>query len=567
MRLLLFLIFIHTTIFCKAQIINRYDVVITEIMADPTPQLGLPNAEFIELKNNTTQPINLSGARLADATSTSGPMPNFILQPNSYVIVCTSSAVAGLTPFGTVISVTSFPSLDNASDIITLRNAQTKVIHSVAYTDAWYQNPLKKDGGWTLEMVDSNNPCNGSNNWRASTDLSGGTPGRVNSVQSPNPDAQAPSIDRAFATDPTTFVVVFTETIDSTTASLLTNYTIDNGINLTTATPQAPMFDRVVLKTTTPLIANTVYNITINQVRDCAGNTITANSKTRAGLSTLANPADVVINEILFNPQTNGNDYIELYNNSNKIIDCKQLFIANRNSTNAIDNIKACSAENYLLFPADYVVVTESKALVLNNYIAQNPKAFLEIPTLPSYNTDKGNVLLLNAQGIVIDDVAYTDKWHFDLLTDVKGIALERIQFNQPTQDKNNWHSAAKSVGYGTPTFKNSQQGVTTIAGNITLSNQRISPNNDGFEDFVQINYNFANPGNVANITIFDAAGRTVKYLQRNALCGTSGAFKWDGLNEKMQQLNTGVYIILTNIFNTQGQKAQYKNTIVVTKQ
>ena len=29
---------------------NRYDVVITEFLSDPTPAVGLPESEFIELK-------------------------------------------------------------------------------------------------------------------------------------------------------------------------------------------------------------------------------------------------------------------------------------------------------------------------------------------------------------------------------------------------------------------------------------------------------------------------------------------------------------------------------------
>src|SRR5258705_1922921 len=91
---------------------NRYDVVIDEIMADPTPQLGLPNNEWVELKNTTAAPINLQNWRIGDATGQSGPMPNFILQPDSSIIVCTGSALASLSVFGTAISVTSFPSLD-----------------------------------------------------------------------------------------------------------------------------------------------------------------------------------------------------------------------------------------------------------------------------------------------------------------------------------------------------------------------------------------------------------------------------------------------------------------------
>src|SRR5215467_5446962 len=88
---------------------NRYDVVIDEIMADPSPQIGLPNNEWIELKNTSNQPIDLQGWRIGDATSQSGAMPDFSLQPDSFVIVCSGSAMSAMSAFGTTISVTSFP--------------------------------------------------------------------------------------------------------------------------------------------------------------------------------------------------------------------------------------------------------------------------------------------------------------------------------------------------------------------------------------------------------------------------------------------------------------------------
>ncbi|MGZ8516757.1 MAG: lamin tail domain-containing protein, partial [Chitinophagaceae bacterium] len=44
---------------------NRYDVVIDEIMADPTPQIGLPNNEWLELKNTSSSAVNLQGWRIA----------------------------------------------------------------------------------------------------------------------------------------------------------------------------------------------------------------------------------------------------------------------------------------------------------------------------------------------------------------------------------------------------------------------------------------------------------------------------------------------------------------------
>ena len=39
---------------------NRYDVVITEFLSDPTPVVGLPESEFIELKNRSGTDYNRS---------------------------------------------------------------------------------------------------------------------------------------------------------------------------------------------------------------------------------------------------------------------------------------------------------------------------------------------------------------------------------------------------------------------------------------------------------------------------------------------------------------------------
>src|SRR5687767_6285846 len=92
---------------------NRYSVLITEVMTDPTPSVGLPPNEWIELKNASTTTINLQGWRIGDATSQSGPMPAFQLEPDSFIVICNISFVQNMLQYGNVINVTSFPSLDN----------------------------------------------------------------------------------------------------------------------------------------------------------------------------------------------------------------------------------------------------------------------------------------------------------------------------------------------------------------------------------------------------------------------------------------------------------------------
>ena len=186
---------------------------------------------------------------------------------------------------------------------------------------------------------------------------------------------------------------------------------------------------------------------------------------------------------------------------------------------------------------------------------------------MPSFNDDEGYVLILNAQGSVTDELHYNENWHFKLIDNREGVALERIDYNANTQQQDNWHSAATPVGYGTPTYKNSQYKINDgLQGDVFITPEIVSPDNDGIDDFATVTYNFPAAGYVANITIFDAAGRPVRYLQRNALCGITGNFRWDGLGEKNQQLSTGIYVVFTEIFNLQGKKKQFKNTIVVAR-
>jgi hypothetical protein len=559
--LLLSLAFIHL----QAQ--QRYAIVIDEIMADPTPAIGLPNAEWIELKNTTASPFNLQNWRIGDASGQSGPFPNFILQPDSFVIISTGSAAGPLSAFGTTIPVTGFPSLDNDGDQLFLKAADGTTIHAVSYSLSWYQNEIKKEGGWSLEMIDPKNPCTGSSNWKASTNSTGGTPGKINSVNGNNPDQAAPLLKSAYTTDNTTIILVFDEPVDSLGAAALSNYSIDGGLSITGVAALPPLFNEVQLKTNAPLAANTVYTITASNVKDCQGNMVGAPDKVKTGL-----PADIpagalVINEILFNPRPNASDYVEFYNNSNQIADASKLFIASRNSSGVVSSIIPLSAVPFYIFPGDYVVVTEDADNLAVNYLVQHPGAVLTLASLPSFPDDKGFVILLNQQGEIIDEVDYLDDWHFQLIANPEGVSLERIDPAAASQGAANWHSAASTAGYGTPTYKNSQYKHPADAGAaIAVTPGVFSPDSDGFDDIATIQYQVNEPGYVANVTIFDAAGRPVKNLVRNGLLGSSGYWNWDGLNDKGQKLPVGTYIILTDIFNLQGKRKTFKHTVVLAR-
>jgi len=562
---LLLISILLSPIYLAAQ--NRYDVVIDEIMADPTPQVGLPNNEWLELKNTTTAPVNLQNWRIGDATGQSGPLPSFILQPDSFVIVCTGSAVAAMSAFGTTISVTSFPSLDNDGDQLFLKASNGKTIHAVSYSSTWYQNEVKKDGGWTLEMIDTKSPCTGISNWKASINTTGGTPGKRNSIDAINNDQTAPQLKRAYTIDNTTIILVFDEPIDSLKGATIANYSMDGGLTIANAVTISPLFNQVQLKTNAPLAANTVYTISANNISDCNNNSIGPANKAKVGLPTDAAAGEWIINEILFNPKPNGFDYVEFYNNSTKIFDASKLYIANRNSSSVVSSIKVLAAIPQYIFPGDYIVITEDANNLALNYLVKNPDNVLIVSSMPSFPDDEGDIVALNFQGNVVDEVKYKDDWHFKLIDNAEGVALERIDPAGPSQDETNWHSAASTAGYGTPTYKNSQYKlVTVVNANIEVVPKVFSPDNDGRDDITAIQYKVSDPGYIANITIFDAAGRPIRNLARNATLALNGYWNWDGLDDKGNKLPVGTYIIYTEIFNLQGKKDHFKNTVVLAR-
>jgi hypothetical protein len=274
----------------------------------------------------------------------------------------------------------------------------------------------------------------------------------------------------------------------------------------------------------------------------------------------------VVINEILFDPKPGGGDYIEIYNRSDSAIDISTLALTNRNSSGQYGVLKKLSDTTRHLLPNAYVVFIEDAADLALRYFVKTPDAVIEVASLPSYPNAEGTVVLADTTKTVIDEVRYNEDWHFELLADAEGVALERINPDGRSNDKNNWRSASSDAGYGTPGYQNSQYKLfqNPISG-VTVTPKIFSPDGDGTDDAATIEYTVSENGTVANVFIYDVSGRQVRHLVKNGVLGNTGKFVWDGLDERGQRLPIGQYIVYTELFNLQGRKKLYKNAIVLT--
>lgn len=271
----------------------------------------------------------------------------------------------------------------------------------------------------------------------------------------------------------------------------------------------------------------------------------------------------MLISEIMFNPVGGGADYVELYNHSNVAVPLADIRLAQWKG-DSIAKLHAIT-DHYEVAPQQYVVLTTDVAFVRSHYTVKHPNHLIEVSTMPAYNNTNGTVIVAHADGTVIDRFDYTEKMHNPLLHDVEGVALERRSFDIGTQMANNWFSAATTVGYGTPTYTNSQSNEFLFLNNdFVIEPTLFSPDGDGYNDLIDITYQLVDGTLSAIITIFDAAGRPLRHLANGTTLGTHGIITWDGTRDDGSRCQPGSYALLIDIYNTQGRHQRLKRAISI---
>lgn len=562
MRMLLTLFLILCCWAARSQ--PRYAVVIDELFADPSPSVGLPNCEWIEIRNRSAQTISLQGWRIADGNGQSAPFPNLFLQPDSLLLVSSTSGAALLSPYGRCLGLTGFPSLDNEGETIWLKTAGGQVMHAIAYSVDWHKTELKKQGGWSLEMIDPRHPGLFAPNWTSSIDLSGGTPGKINAVATRLEDREPPQLLNAYSIDSSNLMLCFDEALDSAAMSQAAMYRLSQDREIVVAYWLPPVYDRIQLRSDWPLLRDKIYTLTILEARDLAGNQMTSPRTTRIGIPSSPDSNDLRINEILFNPPTGGSDYVELLLTGKKIVDLSRLFLSARSPGGNLGSIQpVCKTPRYV-FSGDHLVLSADPESITRHYFVKQPELLVKTAALPSMPDTEGNLTVLNEQGERVDGLSYSADWHFPLLNDKTGVALERIDPGQATQDKHNWQSAASTLGYGTPTYRNSQYHLVQTNQTVELSSNILSPNRDGRDDIIQISYRSEQGGNRIRLRIFHSSGVPVRELVNQQLTGTLAVFSWDGLDDRGIALPVGQYLLLVETTDLNGRMERFKKVVAI---
>ncbi|NNE25526.1 MAG: hypothetical protein HKN09_01665 [Saprospiraceae bacterium] len=376
------------------------------------------------------------------------------------------------------------------------------------------------------------------------------------------PDLIAPELSSIDLINGNEICISFNEALTSNTATDLSNYTLTPTIEIIDAQLDASG-QKITLTLQAPLESGVEYQIGIQGISDLFNNIITPTDRQLMYFRS-PEPGEILVNEILFDPYSDGEDFVEFINAANEPLRLTDFFITNDDKPDEefIDLDLILEAGEIIAFTSDLNATEDI-------YLPPESANIFETD-IPAFNNADGNVSLYINNGIgqrvFIDGFDYQEDYHYNLLRDTEGVSLERISLIADSNDPSNWFSASANTLFATPGYANSvrSDGNTSSDSAIELEYQVFSPNNDAVKDILIMNYKLDNPGFVGTIQIYSDRGHLIKTIINNTLLGTEGVYYWDGTNQEGRLAPIGMYIVLYELFNSNGEIKKGKEVCVL---
>jgi len=373
-------------------------------------------------------------------------------------------------------------------------------------------------------------------------------------------DKEPPVVLGATVLSPTQIQIRVNEAVTEASASSVANYTIA-GVQPISAELTSPT--TIILTVQGILQADAAFDVTVTGLSDEQGNVMADLYRQELSYARPPDVGDIVVNEIMFAPSANGDDYVEFRNVTDDFLDLSGYTIGNNTKTSgATSEIEGGT----VLAPQQYVAFTENVDAVLTIYEPMDITRVVE-QAIPDFNNDAGNVYLAKPDGSVLDSYDYDEDQHYELLSQVKGVSLERTSAQLPSDDAEAWYSASREVNYGTPGYVNSaslEPRPMDQEEELQFITKVFTPDGDNFDDRMVLSYELDKPGYVADVEIRDTGGFLIDRVKTNESLSASGLITWDGLDIEGKVANIGMYIIIGQLFHADGEIIPIKKVCVL---
>lgn len=546
----------------RQELVEFGEVVFNEIMCDPEPPVYLPACEYVEMLNNSGSSVDLSGFSLL-VNSKTYLIPEAVIQAGEYLILSSENSGQFFNGKQVLEILSSASALSNSGAKLGLFDTYSRLIHTVTYREMESYDPLKSEGGWSLECVDPDLECGGLENWKASRHPEGGSPGAPNSVMDDRVDLLPPEITFLGIADTNALFIHFSESVYLSEESGSGFYIQDIG-PLEPVLYTSPLVTEVLeLVSNMSFTENVLYTVELENIADCEGNK-TGRLTLDFRLPKLPSPQMVVINELMYDPLPGSQEYLELYNISDQYLDLRDMKISVNSDTNPNPNpsLSLLSDCSHLIDPNQYVAFTADEQQLRDQWGLNQVIDVVEMVSWRSLPNEHGYLNLLNRSDIIMERLHYHDSLHHDLLMDPGGVALERISAKSTI---GNWTSASATVNYGTPGTENSQKSIEVEEGGmVELLPKVISPDLDGHNDLAEIILQGFTVGSYASIYVSDINGYEIITIVENGILGGDDHFFWDGHDGNQHLVLPGIYIVHIRVHGKFGEQI-FRKSLAVT--
>jgi hypothetical protein len=553
---------LYIVLFLAITAVLHSSVCINEVMFAPDGE----EPEWVELFNNSASEAALDNWTISDAASTKA-MPVIILPSYSYcVITKDTTALKALRsiPSNAALVQMTLPVFNNTTESVIIRDKSINTIDSVYYNGSWGKICI------SIERIESSKPAIDISNWASSISSTGATPGAINSVSSVEYDVAATSAR-----------LISGNSFEITIKNLGKSGIEDAGFTLYLSSSKENLLKpENAFKTASALIIaeGGIYSekIEYNDIRTFIANAATvyyclvaqSEKNFRKENDTLAGSfsfspefATVRINEFMFDPDSSGAEFIELFNTGTQEISLTGWSLHDRPGKYGYDSVLII--ESFAIQPKGYVAICWDSAFcgkypdLVGSTLVYFKKSAMNL------NAGDDEIYLIDENGIVQDSLSYSSGWHSKLLSETKGISLEKIHTNFTSNSKESWTSCSATLG-ATPTVENSIAVDIKPSGNVWAEPNPFSPFEGSDKPLCSISYKLSFKKAFATAKIFRTDGAEVMTLLNNVEISSDGTFQWDGRNREGYVLPIGAYILVFEAADAADGSAVSENILLV---
>ena len=523
------------------------DIVINEIMSDPTPSQGQAEVEYIELFNNQPFPISLAQWEWVNS-ETHKVINAGQIDSMGYLILCDANAVFNFT--APTIGIESFGLLTNGGDSLSLLSAQGQLIDFVVYNIQDYEDD-GMEGGFALEQIHPQLTCSDHFNWKQSCDATGGTPGSINCQFEPIENMPPLSIlDYGMDTLGTLFI--WTNYPIKQDAVVLNSNEINYSLSIHHLSDSAWISCHF-------LSEHQLEQITISQLISCLDDTL-HNTPLRIALPKSAEPNQLFLSEILSHPNINSPSFIEIYNTTESVISLDGLSIESNGSSG-----REIQFHHHFIQPHCALCMSENPDAIQLQYPLLNPFQPHHHRCNFPYLTQSEGFVSLKKKSMLIDTAHYNENWHHSLIQNPQGVSFEKVKIPCPSNGEC-WSSGPEHFGFATPGIYWQEDILFTekLRDKWYLPHAFFSPNLDDANDQLFIQWKGDQEPHTITIDIHQLDGTWVRSICQQEINLSPAIWQWEGLDHLGRLCAGGIYFLVVQDQTAHLKKTEFIKSIVL---